>query len=377
MIRILHTGDIHLDSPFSRLDARRAETRRDELRASFVSMMDYARKNSIDIILIAGDLFDSEFVTRETIGIIVREAKNSSAEIFITAGNHDPISDASVYVKEGVFPPNVHIFKTDKLEKIPIDRLGVDVYGYSFMSKYMYENPAKGRCVDDRSRFNILVGHADTRSASSPYCPIDDDVVRSFGADYTAVAHIHNPEEPKRIGNAVFAFCGCLEGRDFGECGAKGALLVEAEKKNGNAKIDVRRLRFSRRRYECGEVNVDGAVSKEEILGKINDYISEHGYGEETLLSLTLRGGIPSTLIVNTDDLAEAVKGLFFVEIADGTHTDESEEDLAADITVKGQFYRELEPLLKSGDEGQRSMAEKALRYGLAALSGENIVDFR
>ena len=35
MLRILHTGDIHLDSPFARLDARKAEIRRAELRDAF------------------------------------------------------------------------------------------------------------------------------------------------------------------------------------------------------------------------------------------------------------------------------------------------------------------------------------------------------
>lgn len=376
MIKILHTGDIHLDSPFSRLDVKRAEIRKNELRTSFVTMMNWAKKNSVDIILIAGDLFDSEYVTRETIGIIAREAKNSTAEIFIAAGNHDPVSDTSVYVKEGIFPENVHIFKSDSLEKISVERLGVDVYGYSFMSRYLHENPVKGERVEDPSRFNILVGHADTRAADSPYCPINEDLIRSFGADYTAIAHIHNAPEPKKVGDAVWAYCGCLEGRDFGECGPKGALFIESEKENGKSKITARRLRFSKRRYETGDVSVDGAVSRDEVVSKINSYITEKGYGDETLLSLKITGRIPSSLVINTDDIASEVKGLFFFELIDATSPEENGDALSADGTVKGQFYRELEPMLKSEDEKTRKTAEKALRYGLAALSGENIVDF-
>lgn len=376
MIKILHTGDIHLDSPFSGLDVRRAETRKNELRAAFVTMMNWAKKNEVDIILIAGDLFDSEFVTRETIGLIVREAKNCPAEIFIVAGNHDPISDSSVYVKDGIFPENVHIFRTDKLEKVSIDRLGVDVYGYSFMSKYLYENPVIGHTVDDPEHFNILIGHADTRSADSPYCPINEDLIRAFGADYTALAHLHNAPEPRRVGDAAWAFCGCLEGRDFGECGPKGALFVEAEKEGGRPKISARRLRFSRRRYEREDLVIDGATSGEEILDMINSFIEEREYGEETLLSLTLRGRVPSTLVINVDEIASKVSGLFFFELADATSPEEERDDLLADSTVRGQFYRELEPLLSSANEDVRQIGERALRYGLAALSGENIVDF-
>ena len=375
MLRIIHTGDIHLDSPFSGLDVKRAEIRKNELRAAFVTMMSYAKKNAVDIILIAGDLFDSDYVTRETVALIVREARNCPAEIFIAAGNHDPISETSVYVKEGIFPENVHIFSGEELEKVSVDRLGVDVYGYSFCSRFLTENPAEGRRVDDPGKINILVGHADTRSSDSPYCPINERIVRDFGADYTALAHIHNPVEPRRAGDAVWAFCGCLEGRDFGETGPKGALLVEIEKDGGVPAINVKRLRFSRRRYERGEVSVDGAVSRDEILAKIDSYIDEKGYGEETLLSLTLRGAVPASLVINPSDLAREVEGLFFFELSDGTVTAESAEELASDGTVRGGFYRELSPLLE-GDEGSRAVAEKALKYGLAALSGNNIVDF-
>ncbi len=376
MIKIIHTGDIHLDSPFSGLDVKRAEIRKNELRASFVTMMSYAKKNGVDIILMAGDLFDSEYVTRETIGLIVREAKNCPAEIFIVAGNHDPVSETSVYVKDGIFPENVHIFRKDELEKVSLDRLGVDVYGYSFLSKYLLENPIEGRRVEDPDRFNILLAHADTRSADSKYCPINEQMIKDFGADYTALGHIHNPTEPKKIGNAAWAYCGCLEGRDFGECGPKGALLIEASKDKGAPEMNVRRLRFSRRRYERDEISVDGALSREEILSKINGYIEDEGYGEETLLSLTLRGRIPSSLVLNTDDLAREITGLFFFELIDGTGSAESAEELAADTTVRGKFYRELLPMLGSDDASERATAERALKYGLAALEGNNIVDF-
>ena len=374
MIKIIHTGDVHLDSPFSGLDVKHAEIRKNELRAAFTAMMSYAKKNAVDIILIAGDLFDSEYVTRETVALIVREARMCPAEIFIAAGNHDPISETSVYVKEGVFPDNVHIFSGEEIEKFSVDSLGVDVYGYSFCSKYLEKNPAEGMKVDDPERINILVGHADSRSPDTPYCPVNEQIVKDFGADYTALAHIHNPTEPRKTGNAVWAFCGCLEGRDFTELGPKGALLVEIEKEGGVPHVSAKRLRFSKRRYERADLSVDGAVSRGEILAKINSFIDEKGYGDETLLSLKLTGAVPASLVINTSDIAREVTGLFYFELSDSTVTEESAEELAADGTVRGEFFRELSPLLE--DDARRAIAEKALKYGLAALSGNNIVDF-
>ena len=67
MLRILHTGDWHLDSPFSHLDAKRAAQRQRELRATFQTMIDYADRNGVDLVLAAGDIFDREYVTLDTV----------------------------------------------------------------------------------------------------------------------------------------------------------------------------------------------------------------------------------------------------------------------------------------------------------------------
>ncbi len=376
MIKILHTGDIHLDSPFSRLDTARAEIRRNELRAAFTSMMTYVRVNQVDILLIAGDLFDSDFVTRETIGIILREFERCRARVFIAAGNHDPNTPDSIYSKEGIFPENVHIFSGEELEKVSIDELGVDVYGYSFTSDRMYHTPFEGKTVDDEDRLNILVGHGDTRSSSSVYCPVTESLICSFGADYTALGHIHNAPPVKEKDGCVFGYCGCLEGRDFGETGAKGAVLIEADKNGDKIGLGVKKIRFSRRRYENEILDVEGASTLSEIGEKIKEFISDRGYGEETLLSLTLKGRVSSSLVINTDTLAGQVEGLFFFELSDGTTPGEDAAELEGDITVKGQFYRELLPLLESENEEERQLAQAALRYGLSALDGENVVDF-
>lgn len=375
-IKILHTGDIHLDSPFSRLDARRSEIRRSELRASFTSMLTYARVNEIDIILIAGDLFDSDFVTRETVGLIVREFEKCRAQIFIVSGNHDCITPSSVYAKEGIFPANVHVFPSDKLEKMSLDDLGVDIYGYSYMSSVMNTCPIEGKCVDDEEKLNILLCHADITSKSSSDSPITEGMIRSFGADYTALGHLHNAPEIKDVDGCCYAYSGCLEGRDFGECGVKGAIVIEATKEMGIASLKINRVRFSKRRYEKEDLYVDGAETLGEISEKIGEFIDTRGYGDETLLSLTLRGAVAPSLVINTEALEKNFPELFKTEIIDETVPAEDLEGLADDITVKGQFYRELALLLESGTELEKKLAEHALRYGLSALAGENIIDY-
>ena len=64
MIKILHTADLHLDSPNSGLGLAAAEAVRNEQRLVFSKMMEYVSENAIDIVLICGDLFDGKYISK-------------------------------------------------------------------------------------------------------------------------------------------------------------------------------------------------------------------------------------------------------------------------------------------------------------------------
>ncbi|MCD7776814.1 MAG: metallophosphoesterase, partial [Firmicutes bacterium] len=90
-VKILHTGDVHLDSPFSGLDPDRAAERKAELRAAFDSLLSFVSQNGVDILLIAGDLFDSGFATHDTVELLKSGfARIPGCRVIISPGNHDP-----------------------------------------------------------------------------------------------------------------------------------------------------------------------------------------------------------------------------------------------------------------------------------------------
>lgn len=372
MIKILHTGDIHLDSPFSSLDSRQAEVRRNELRAAFTSMMTYARMNSADLILISGDMFDAEFITRDTLALICREFENYKKPIFISPGNHDPASPGSVWTKN-IFPGNVHVFKSEEVERVDVDSLNVSVYGFGFTSPDMESVPIAGREVEERERINLLVCHCDMLGLKkhNTDCPMTAEILDGFGADYSALGHIHNPPEAGHDNR--WCYSGCLEGRAFDELGPKGACIVEISKRGLSSEVTIKRLRFSKRRYEKGELDVTGVASNTEITERIEKYISEKRYGEDTLLSLRLTGSISPELVVDVDSLAEGSWGLFTLKLSDGTRPEMNEEFLARDFSIKGEIYRALLPQLNSADAREREIALRALRYAFSALSGDTI----
>ena len=368
MLKILHTGDVHLDSPFSGLDPVTAEVRRNELRAAFTSLFHFAKVEKADIILITGDLFDSEFVTRETLALISREAAGAGCPVVISPGNHDSVSSVGVW-RRGVFPDNVYIFTEDSLSYFDFPELGARVWGWAFASKTMDSCPLAGRSVREAEgdfEYNILCAHGDLTSSGSTSCPMKLSQLESFGADYAALGHVHNPVS---YGDRV-AYCGCLEGRSFDETGHKGALFVTLD---GKA-VSSRKVRFSRRRYENDEMRVDGVSTNGELKEKISAYVAEKHYGDDTLLRLTLKGELDPSFTVNRLFLETDPPRVFSLKIEDKTSPMLDAESLRRDPTVRGEFYRLLESSLTSEDEKTREVAAAALRAGLSALSGEAVV---
>jgi len=373
MLKILHTGDIHLDCPFSSLDTKQAEIRKNELRAAFTSMMTYARMNQVNLVLISGDMFDNRYATRETVALIKSEFEKMSCPIVITPGNHDFAGEKSIW-RKNIFPKNVHVFTEETLSSVTFEEINTTVYGYAFTSANLAKAPFDGRRAEDPGRINILCAHCDMVSGSSTDCPVTKKQIEDFGCDYAALGHIHNPPAPGRDNR--YAYCGCLEGRGFDELGPKGIIMLEIDKAKPGVPADVRmkRIRFSKRRYESEELSVAGAETQADVQDKIRSFIASKGYGEDTLLKLRLTGSVSPWLVINRGEIERGSYGLFALKAADGTIPVHDPETLKNDTSFYGELYRVLRPQLESGDEREREVALRAFRYAVAAVAGENIV---
>ncbi|MBR7032660.1 MAG: DNA repair exonuclease [Clostridia bacterium] len=374
-IKILHTGDIHLDSPFSGLDSLRSEVRRNELRGAFTSLMTYARTENADLLLITGDMFDVGFATRETISLIIREISKLKCPVVISPGNHDCAGEGSVW-KRNVFPENTYIFTSEELSSFEFPEIGVRVYGWGFEKTAMRTNPLAGKRAEKDGFVNVLSAHCDLTSPISSSCPLTAKDILAFGADYSALGHIHNPDSlslPRGI-----VYCGCLEGRSYDETGPKGAVVCEIGRRSAPGEevpVKYSRVRFSKRRYESRLLAVDGIADGEELKEKVSAFISERKFGDDTLLRLTLTGRVREDLTIDTDSLSNLKDRLYALDIRDETTPDWNASSLSADPTVRGEFYRVIEPLLTSPEPEKRKIASMALRYGLAALAGEPVAD--
>lgn len=363
-MKILHTGDIHLDSPFTSINPIEAEKRRTALRSAFSSMILYAKTEKIDLFLICGDLFDDECVTKDTCLTLCKEmASVPECSFIITPGNHDPYRENSPY-NLVTFPENVYIFKSQETTKVELGDSGVCIWGSAYFSdsKEGFKSP-----LIDKSKVNILMHHGDLDVASSPYCPISTHQIEDSGFDYVALGHIHKGTEIKKAGDTSFAYCGCIEGRDFGECGYKGAIVGEIEKGN----VNLHHVRFSSKRYEIISHDVTGCSSFSDCIADIIEKCS--AFGEDTLLRVELTGVVSESFSPDPDSLRQVLSKPSYLEIKDRTLALLNMKNLKEDKTLAGEFYRALEDKLFSQDEEEKRIASEALKYGLRAIYGLEI----
>jgi len=371
MAKVFHCADIHLDSPFSLFSPREAERRRMELRAAFTGALMFARECKIDIFIISGDLFDSEYVTRDTRELLLKEfSKLKDMHIFIAAGNHDPFAVGSVYETVD-FPENVYVFGKER-EMVSLDELGVDIYGFSFGSKEQLSCPVAGWNIKNKDRVNILVCHGDTSGASSVTGPITARDIANSGFDYIALGHIHKPSGLLREGNTFYSYPGCIEGRSFDELGYKGAMCGVIEK--GNVNMQFRP--FSKRRYEIAEVDISDASDKSEAIEIIRREIRT--YNEDTALRLVLTGDVDEPWLIRSADIGKGYEYPWYIEIIDRTSVRPNIGELEKSNTLKGVFYRKAMEEAEGAEENSKDaeVLALAMKYGMAALADRDVSDY-
>ena len=95
MIKILHTADVHLDSPLKSL-ALRDESLRDTVlaatRTAFAHIVETALSEQVSAVLISGDLFDGKERSARTAAFLTAQMerlRTADIRVFYIKGNHD------------------------------------------------------------------------------------------------------------------------------------------------------------------------------------------------------------------------------------------------------------------------------------------------
>ena len=94
-MKIIHCADIHLDSRMrAGLTETKARQRRAEMMRTFEKMVEFAEMQKVRAVLISGDLFDTENVSKMASDVVYNAVKSHPDILFfLLGGNHDRIRD--------------------------------------------------------------------------------------------------------------------------------------------------------------------------------------------------------------------------------------------------------------------------------------------
>jgi len=372
-LKFLHCSDIHLDAPYMGLIPEKSDERRLGLRTTFMRMMEYVRGGGINYVLISGDLFDIKYATNSTAELLIREFRNCPDTQFIIApGKCDFYEDNPIYTSERL-PKNCHIFSSDKLSRFNFDDDKLTIYGWGFVKDSLRENPIYELEVDDVERINIVCGYADLDGAiDSDLCPIATTDLKKFGADYYALGSRHQGSDFIHLDSSIYGYAGALESAGFDDPGIGGAKLVTVKFDGGELSIDAKNMSFGRINFVEESIDVTAVDSGSEIINRISKLVAGKKYSSETALKITLYGSVAPRFII-PKNLDNDAFGLYSFEIIDKTMPTYGVEGFKRDMTVKGEVYRTLRPMLESKDEEERLIAARAFREALAALESRDI----
>ncbi len=355
MIRILHAADLHLDSPFAALRPEQAAQRREEQRKVLVELVRECNRRGCDALLLAGDLFDSHRIYRETAELLCRVLKECRAQVFIAPGNHDYYDAGSPYASLD-WPENVHIFRTPEIGFVRLD--GLTVYGAGFTAPRAPALLRGFRAEKDETA--VMVLHGELTPGDSKYDPISPEDAAASGLAYLALGHIHQPSV-ERFGRTLVGNPGCLIGRGFDETGEKGALYIEIE----DGSVSWEAVPMGARQYLVLPAMVEG-----DPVAAALDVLPANA--ADCICRIILTGTCEA---VRPGAVEEALEGrVYGLEVVDRTLPPLELWAGLGEDSLRGAFLRRLKEVYdRENDEEKKSIAALAARLALAVMEGREV----
>ncbi len=293
----VHAADIHLDSPFHGLSGINPQLKEVMTKATFAAynnIIDLCIEKNVDFLLIAGDIYDSadkSLYAQLKFLEGLKRLSDAGIATYITHGNHDPLNGWSANLE---WPDNVKVFGGDNVETVSVSKNGrviANISGMSYRTKHIQDNLVKlFQKKDVSSPYTIGMLHCTVGSVEGhyPYAPCSVQHLKETNYDYWALGHIHQPQVIET--KPFIVYSGNPQGRDPGELGERGCMVVEVDSK-GNTTVDfipVDSVRW------CVEVlSVNGLKTEADLIKLLEekmDRLSEVSRGRYVICRFVLQG---------------------------------------------------------------------------------------
>lgn len=212
MIRFIHLADVHLGAAPDR-GFPWSSQREEEIWETFRRVIAAVRRDPVDLLFIAGDLFHRQPLLRELKEVNYLFSTIPDTKVFLMAGNHDYMKPGSFY-QDFSWSSNVMFFREEALTCVKAGELDVYVYGMSYHHREITEGIYDRLRPIDKAGVHVLLAHG----GDEKHIPMDMRALAGAGFDYVALGHIHKPQVIRK--NMIYP--GALEPIDRNELGAHG-----------------------------------------------------------------------------------------------------------------------------------------------------------
>lgn len=348
-MKFIHTADIHWGMvPDS--DRPWGKKREQAIRLTFQTIIEEARENHVDLLLISGDLFHRQPLARDLKEVNYLFSTIPGTRIVIIAGNHDRVRRSSALLSFK-WSPNVTYFMDEDLSSVYFEDMNTEVYGFSYHNPEILEDRTAQFTIPVNRRNKILMMHG----GDAKHLPFDKNAVAAMPFSYIALGHIHKPGV--LIENKM-AYPGSPEPLDLTETGPHGFYLGELDELSGRVtSLEFRAI--SQAQYIPLVVSVTPATTNLELSQLIADEIRKRGAGN--IYRFRIRGMRDPDIEFDLDFLSGQWN---IVEILDESEPQYDFHALFAEhpSDMIGFYIRAL---LK---DDMSPVEKKALYYGIHAL---------
>ncbi|MGX7106675.1 metallophosphoesterase family protein [Hutsoniella sourekii] len=262
-MKLLHLADLHLDSPFQGIRQSNSLLREKLLAApyeAFRQAIGVAINRQVDVVIIAGDIYDSDRQTIYAQHQFIQELERleqADIPVVMIHGNHDYLNSHSPKM---TYPTNVYLLDSQAIDSVEL-RLSnghsARFYGFSYNQRWIESNKAvEYPRAKGETDYTIGILHGSQASgnpSSDRYAPFRVKDLLACQYDYWALGHIHQHQVLNQ--EPLIQYSGTSQGRNRLETGDKGGYLVTLEKNQPTKSefISLSSIEWQVGRLDCQE----------------------------------------------------------------------------------------------------------------------------
>ncbi|MBQ9233901.1 MAG: DNA repair exonuclease [Lachnospiraceae bacterium] len=349
-MKFIHISDVHLGIKPDR-GRNWSEKRSEEIFDSFKQVLTVCDELQVDLLLIAGDLFNSLPTEMELRRLDVELKKLYKTKTVIIAGSADHITDDFDWSKYN-FSSNTIVFPGGKAANAYIEDLNVCITGFSYAKSEYTERILEKLNPGKEGAYNILLGHGGDKN----HMPFSTEKLAKKEFDYIALGFIH---KVKHILKNKMAFSGSLEPLDYTETGRHGYIYGEVDEEG---RTGITWVPCNKRSYINTVVKINSSMDNQAINNEIEKKICE--LGKDNIYRIMLKGKVDSKVDINLS----RIKTQYLInQIINRTEEYYNLDKLMQENknNIVGMFISNLSDEESSEKEEIR---KKAIQYGVDAL---------